>query len=60
MSIDCQAPVNILFADSKELEGKTVGQMLLELPRDERQAEKLMEWLRGHREAFEIDFKEEG
>ena len=59
MSMDCQAPVNILFADSKELEGKTVGQMLLELPRDERQAEKVLQWLRGHREEFEIDFKEE-
>ncbi len=59
MSMDCQAPVNILFADSKELEGKTVGQMLLELPRDERQAEKVLQWLSGHREEFEIDFKEE-
>ena len=59
MSMDCQAPVNILFADTKELEGKTVGHMLLELPRDERQVEKVLEWLRGHREAFEIDFQEE-
>ena len=39
--------VNILFADTKEVEGKAYGQMLLELPCDEGQAEKVRSWLRS-------------
>lgn len=53
--LDCQAPVNILFADTSELEGKIHGHMILELPNDERQAEKVLLWLRTN----QISFKEE-
>lgn len=41
----CQAPVNILFADMRDLEGKAYGHMILELPDDARQREKLLSWL---------------
>lgn len=41
----CQAPVNILFADMRDLEGRAYGHMILELPDDSRQQEKLLSWL---------------
>ena len=48
--------VNILFADSREYEGAIYGQMLLELPNDERQAEKIVSWLENKK----FDFRREG
>ncbi len=53
--LDCQAPVNILFADTREMEGMIHGHMILELPSDERQAEKVLLWLRTN----QISFREE-
>ena len=47
LTLECQVPVNILFADTKEVEGKAYGQMLLELLCDEGQAEKVRSWLRS-------------
>ncbi|MDO4543239.1 MAG: ATP-binding cassette domain-containing protein [Clostridia bacterium] len=34
MVLCCGAPVNILFADTKQIEGRTFGQLLLQLPDD--------------------------
>lgn len=45
MVLECQAPVNILFADTREYEGVIYGHMIIELPTDERQAEKIIAWL---------------
>ena len=45
--LDCQAPVNILFADTRNFDGGTYGQMIIELPSDERQADKVLIWLKG-------------
>ena len=47
--------VNILFADTRDIDGIAYGQMLLELPDDARQAEKVLAWLRAH----EITCREE-
>ena len=47
MVLECQAPVNILFADTREFEGVTHGHMIVELPSDPRQAEKLLVWLKN-------------
>ena len=47
MTLDCQAPVNIIFADTKEYEGIIYGHMIIELPRDEHQAEKIVTWLKN-------------
>ena len=47
MVLECQAPVNILFADTKDFEGRTYGHMIMELPSDPRQADKIMVWLRN-------------
>ena len=55
MVLDCQCPVNILYADTKELDGKTYGQMMIELPPGERDAEKIMVWLKNSL----IDWQEE-
>ena len=45
MILDCQVPVNILFADTKELETKTYGQMIIQLPGQEDSADKVLAWL---------------
>jgi len=55
MILDCQCPVNILYADTKELDGKAYGQMMIELPAGEREAEKITTWLKNSR----IDWHEE-
>lgn len=47
MVLECQAPVNILFADTKEFEGVVYGHMIIELPKDPHQAEKIIVWLKN-------------
>ena len=47
MTLDCQAPVNIIFADTKEYEGIIYGHMIIELPNDVHQAEKIISWLKN-------------
>lgn len=54
MILDCQCPVNILYADTKDLDGKTYGQMMIELPAGDRDAEKIRAWLKNSR----IDWQE--
>ena len=51
----CQAPVNILFADTRNIDGAAYGHMILELPPDPRQREKIYAWL----ESNGIQFKKE-
>ena len=55
MVLECQAPVNILFADTKEYEGVIYGHMIIELPTDERQADKIIAWLSNS----QVGWKEE-
>ena len=43
--LECAVPVNILFADTKVLDGKTFGQMLIQLPGEERILRKVTAWL---------------
>ena len=45
--LDCQAPVNIIFADTKQYDGAIYGHMIVELPSDYRQADKIITWLRS-------------
>ena len=54
--LECQAPINILFADTKVLDGITYGHMIIELPSDEALSGKIKAWLRNNNQ----DFKEEG
>lgn len=50
--LECQVPVNILFADTREFEGNIYGHMILELPNDPRQAEKVLSWLKCNNISF--------
>ena len=52
MILECQARVNILFADTKELDGALYGQMVLELPEDSRQAGRILAWLEEHHNTY--------
>lgn len=47
MVLECGAPVNILFADTRIFEGLLHGHMVIELPNDTREAEKIVAWLKG-------------
>ena len=55
MVLECQAPVNILFAETKEIDGLPYGQMLIELPGDERDADRILSWLKNS----PVEWKEE-
>ncbi|MDY3712029.1 MAG: ATP-binding cassette domain-containing protein [Agathobaculum sp.] len=45
MVLECKAPVNIMFANTKDIDGKAYGQMLLQLPEDERAARRALAYL---------------
>ena len=45
MILACRVPINVLFADTKSIEGAAYGHMILELPNDEHEAEKVISWL---------------
>jgi len=47
MVLECQAPVNILFADTKRFEDHIYGHMIIELPNEARQADKILIWLKN-------------
>ena len=48
IAMECQAAVNIVTADIRMIEDRVHGQMLLELPQDSVQAEKVCVWLNEH------------
>jgi len=45
MVLECRAQVNILFADTKNINGKAFGQMVLQLPEDEMLSNKIIRYL---------------
>ena len=55
MVLSCGEPVNILFADMKNIEGTTYGQMLLQLPENEGAAARMLAYL----ESQHITYTEE-
>ncbi len=48
MVMECKTPVNILFADTKDIDGKAFGQMVIQLPEDENSRRKIMNYLSVH------------
>ena len=48
MVLECGAPVNILFADTKTIEGKMVGYTLVQLPENEAVVAKMKKYLEMH------------
>ena len=45
MTLECHAVVNILFADTKNIDGKAFGQMVLQLPDDDTAIERIKAYL---------------
>ena len=45
--LNCKAAVNILFADTRTIDGVIYGQMLIQLPDDEAAAERILNYLDG-------------
>lgn len=56
MTIECHTPVNIMFADTRDIEGKAYGQMLIQLPEDPAAVKAIKEFLKSRH----ITFTEEG
>lgn len=53
MVLSCKAPVNIMFADTKNIEGKAYGQMIVQLPDDETAAKKMIQYLQNQNVSIE-------
>lgn len=47
MMLECQSVVNILYANTRNIEGKVHGQMIVQLPSDERLANKMLGYLQN-------------
>lgn len=45
--MECKIPVNIMFADTKDIDGKAYGHMVLQLPEDRLQVRKAIYYLRS-------------
>ena len=45
LTVECGSPVNILFADTRFYEGVGYGHMVIELPNDEHEENKICAWL---------------
>lgn len=45
--LECKVSVNIMFADTKDIDGKAYGHMILQLPEDKIQADKAIYYLRS-------------
>lgn len=43
--LECKVPVNILFADTKEIDGKSYGHMVIKIPKDDRMCQTVCDYL---------------
>lgn len=53
MVLECKTPVNILFADTKDIDGKAFGQMVIQLPDDELSRKRISAYLHANQIAHE-------
>ncbi|MBP1926983.1 D-methionine transport system ATP-binding protein [Sedimentibacter acidaminivorans] len=53
MVLECKAQVNILFADTRDINGKAFGQMVLQLPEDNLLADKIIYYLKDKKVVVE-------
>ncbi len=53
LTMECRTAVNILGADTKNIDGKAFGQMLLQLPEDETSVRRIKEYLSGRGISYE-------
>lgn len=54
MVLECKAPVNILLADTRNINGVAHGEMILQLPEEEALAEKMIHYLRERKLEVEV------
>jgi D-methionine transport system ATP-binding protein len=45
MTLECRAVVNILYANTKAIDGKAYGEMLLQLPDDDISIKRILAYL---------------
>lgn len=53
MVLECKMPVNILLADTKDINGIAHGQMVLQLPEDEQASNRMIQYLKERNLAVE-------
>ncbi len=53
MVLECGYPVNIMFADTKDIDGKAFGHMIIELPDDEKAVKRMYGYLTAHHIRYE-------
>jgi D-methionine transport system ATP-binding protein len=53
MVLECKTPVNILFADTKDIDGKAFGQMVIQMPNDETGQKRIMNYLNTNQIPYE-------
>lgn len=53
MVLECKTPVNILFADTKDIDGKAFGQMIIQLPNDETGVKRIFTFLNTNQIPYE-------
>ncbi len=54
MVLACKAPVNIMYAATRDIQGKAMGQMVVQLPKDADGAERVIDYL----ESIKIPYEE--
>ncbi len=54
MILECQSVVNILYANTRNIDGQAYGQMVVQLPPEERIAKKMIAYL----ETQDVNFEE--
>jgi D-methionine transport system ATP-binding protein len=53
MVLESKTPVNIMFADTKDIDGKAFGQMVIQLPDDENGYNRIINYLKTHQIPYE-------
>lgn len=53
MVLECRTPVNIMFADTKDIDGKAFGQMVIQLPEDETSKKRIFAYLETNKIPYE-------
>lgn len=48
MVLECKTPVNIMYANTKDIDGKAFGQMIIQLPNDEMGRKRIMNYLNSN------------
>lgn len=46
MVLECKSPVNIMYADTKNIDGKAFGQIVIQMPEDHAAAQRMLRYLK--------------